>query len=100
MTEVRTSSAANTAGGSRVVYSLFVAVMVAFGLYAVFISGPALRAMAQEQLDRTIAEENRAFCEKFGMGTTTSKFVLCSQELATIRQKQADRDSAAAAGIL
>ena len=82
--------------GTPAVFSLFIAGMVAYGLYAAFISAPALRAAAKEQLDRAIAEENHIFCEKFGMRAGTSEFTACSQYLAIIRQKQTDRDSGAA----
>jgi hypothetical protein len=95
MTAAITSSVDRSAG-SRLVVSLFVGGMVAYGLYAAVISAPAMRAAAKEQLDRAIAEENGTFCEKFGMRAGTSEFAVCSQELAIIRQKQADRDSGAA----
>ena len=81
-------------------YSLLFAVLVAFGLHALFISGPAMRAAAHEYLERTIADEDRQFCETFGMRSGSDAFTACSRELAIIRQKQVDRDNAAAQGIL
>ena len=81
-------------------YWLLLAVLTAFGLHALFFSGPAMRAAAQEQLDRTIATEDREFCEMFGMRSGSATFTTCSNELAIIRKKQVDRDSAAAQGIL
>jgi hypothetical protein len=81
-------------------YSLFLAVLAAYGLYALFIGGPAMRAAAHEYLERTIADENRQFCETLGMHSDSAAFAACSRELATIRQKQVDRDNAAAQGIL
>lgn len=61
---------------------------------------PVLSARnAKIQLDREIAAENLAFCEKFGIRGDTSDFGACSQRLAIVRQKQADRDSAAAASL-
>lgn len=81
-------------------YSLLLAVLVACGLHALFISGPAMRAAAQEQRERAIADEDRGFCEMFGMHSGSAEFAACSRELATIRQKQVDRDNAAAEGIL
>ncbi len=81
-------------------YAALLAVAVAFGLHALFISGPAMRAAARAQLEQTIAGEDRAFCEKFGMGAGTDGFVACSRELAIIRQKQTERENAAAQGIL
>ena len=47
--------------------ALAVAILVAWGLHAVFIAGPAMRAAAHEYVERTIADEDRQFCEKFGM---------------------------------
>jgi len=54
-----------------------------------------MRAVAQANLDSTLANENRAFCEKFGMRVGTSEFAACSDALADIRKKQTDRDSEA-----
>ena len=71
----------------------------AHGAYAIFVSAPATRANAKIQLDREIAAEDLAFCEKFGIRADTNDFGVCSQQLAIVRQKQADRDSAAAAGL-
>lgn len=76
------------------------AVLVAFGLHVIFSAGPAMRAAAQEYLVRTIAEEDRQFCEMFGMRPGTDAFVACSRELANVRQRQVDRDFAASQGIL
>ena len=100
MTEAKTSFPVVNLTPGQLVFSLFTAVMVACGLYAGLISAPAIRATAQKQLEQTIADENRAFCEKFGMRLGTSEFVECGEQLAIVRQKQIDRDSAAAQGIL
>lgn len=81
-------------------YSLLLAVLTAFGLNALFFSGPAMRIAAQEQLEQTIAAEDRGFCEMFGMRSDSAAFAACSRELAIIRKRQVDRDSAAAQGIL
>ena len=81
-------------------YSLLLAVLVACGLHALFISGPAMRIAAQEQRERAIADEDRQFCERFGMRSDGAPFDACSRALAIIRQKQVDRDNAAAQGIL
>ncbi len=85
---------------SALAYALLLAVVVAYGLHVLLISAPAMRAAAQEQLEQAIAGEDRAFCEKFGMRAGTSGFVACSRELAIIRQRQTDRDNAAAQGVL
>jgi hypothetical protein len=80
-------------------YSLLLAVLISFGLYALFISGPAMRQAGHEYLVRIIAEENRQFCETFGIRSASAAFTACSGELAIIRQKQVDRDKAAAQGV-
>jgi hypothetical protein len=81
-------------------YALLMAVVVAYGLHALFISGPAMRAAAEERIERAIADEDRDVCGSFGLRPDTAQFVACSRELAIVRQRQADRDSAASQGIL
>ena len=99
MTEARTG----TSSPARVQlpalgYWLLLAVLTAFGLHALFFS--AMRIAAQEQLEQAVAAEDRGFCEMFGMRSGSAAFAACSRELANIRKKQVDRDSAAAQGIL
>ena len=98
MTDVN-ANAVDISIGSRLLFSLFIVVLLSFGAYATFVSAPATRANAKIQLDREIAAEDLVFCEKFGIRADTSDFGVCSQQLAIVRQKQADRDSAAAAGL-
>jgi len=95
MTKLDLGSTASPQAGSLVPFALLAAIVTAFGLYAIFVTGPAMRAVAQANLESTLAEENRAFCEKLGMRVGTSEFVACSQELVSIRKKQSDRDSEA-----
>ncbi len=95
MTTLSTNSAIKHLSGSHLGFGLLVVVLMAFGLYAVFVAGPAMRVVAQESLDRTLADENRAFCKKFGMRVGTSEFAACSQELTVIRNNQTERDSEA-----
>jgi len=80
-------------------YSLLLAALVGCGLYVILISGPAVRHAAHDYLVRTIAEEDRQFCETFGVRAASSSFAACSSELAIIRKKQVDRNNAAAQGI-
>ncbi|MBX9649970.1 MAG: hypothetical protein K2X57_23265 [Xanthobacteraceae bacterium] len=80
-------------------YLLLLAALLLFGLYALFIAGPAMRVAASEQLERTLADENREICEKFG-ARSGDAFAACSRALAAVRHKQTDRDNAAALGIL
>ena len=100
MTQATTSSLIAKYGPASPLVSLSIATMAACGLYMIFVTGPEMRAAAQQQLAQTTLDENLAFCEKFGMRVGSSEFALCSQELAIVRQKQAERDSAAAQGIL
>ena len=81
-------------------YALLVAVLAAFGLHAVFVDGRAVRAAAHDDVLRTIADEDRHFCEMFGMPFGTDAYAACSRELSNVRQRQVDRENAVAAGIL
>jgi hypothetical protein len=81
-------------------YLLLLAVLLIFGLHALFISGPAMRAAASEQLEQAIAGEDRGVCEMFGARSGSDAFAACSKALATVRQKQIVRDNAAAQGML
>jgi hypothetical protein len=83
----------------RAAYWLIVA-GTAFGLYRAYGVGLEMRAIAQEQLEQTVADEDHGFCEKFGMRAGTSEYVACCRELSIIRQKQTERDRSAAAGLL
>jgi hypothetical protein len=101
MTEIKT----NMHGPGHVslrslAYGLVAAILAAFGLHAVFIAGPAMRASAQEEVVRAVADEDHRFCEMFGMRSGTDAFAACSRELSIVRQRQVDRDHAAAQGIL
>jgi len=80
--------------------ALLMAAVVACGLHALFISGPATRVAAEEQHERTIAEENREVCGRLGISPDTAQFTICSGELAVVRRRQTDRDEAAAMGVL
>jgi|SRR6516164_2434820 hypothetical protein len=101
MTEIRT----NTRGSGNVplrslAYAAVTAILVAFGLHTVFVAGAAMRAAAHESIVRAVADEDHQFCERFGMRSGTDAFAACSRELSIVRQKQVDRDNAAAEGIL
>jgi hypothetical protein len=79
---------------------LIIALLTVSVLYELYVYGQKMQAIAENQLRQTIADEDRVFCAKFGMSAGTPQFVLCGQELEIIRQKQADRDRAAAQGLL
>jgi hypothetical protein len=82
------------------VYAVFAAVLVSFGLYAALVAGPDTRATTHESVMRAVVEEDHRFCEMFGMRPGTDAFAACSRELSIVRQRQVDRDTAAAQGIL
>jgi hypothetical protein len=79
--------------------ALVLAVVTALGLHTL-ISAPAIREATQAELARIIADEDRDVCGRFGLSPGTSAFAACSRELANVRQRQSDRDQAAAAGLL
>lgn len=80
-------------------YALLAAILAIIGLYAVFVTGPAMRAAARENVARAIADEDHQFCEKFARRSGEA-FAACSRELSVVRQRQTDRDNAVAQGIL
>lgn len=86
--------------GWQIIYGLVCAGLVVIGLYVALVSAPALRVTARAALQQAIAAETRAVCEKFGMSVGTAEFSACSQELAAVRRRQADRDVATAAGLI
>ena len=83
----------------RAAYWLVIA-GTACGLYKAYQAGRDMRAIAQEQLERTLADEDHGFCERFGMRAGTAEYVNCCHELSVIRQKQTERDRSAASGLL
>lgn len=104
MTETRSKprpsrSAADGLKRPGIAAALLVAVATAFGLHTLA-SAPALREAAEAELAHVIADEDRDVCGQFGLRPGTNAFVACSRELANVRQKQSDRDQAAAAGFL
>jgi hypothetical protein len=104
MTEARTKArpSHDTASDMKrpaLAAALVLAVVTALGLHTLA-SAPAIRQAAEAELARVIADEDRDVCGQFGLRPNTTSFEACSRELANVRQKQSDRDHAAAAGIL
>jgi hypothetical protein len=81
-------------------YAVLAVVLGCFGLYAALVAGPATRATTHESVMQAVVEEDHRFCEMFGMRSGTDAFAACSRELSIVRQRQLDRDNAAAQGIL
>jgi len=61
---------------------------------------PQVRAATEQQLATEIAEENRAYCEKWGMRAGTREHVACTLDLDEIRASQAKRLAAGIEGLI
>ena len=83
----------------RAAYWLIIA-GTAFGLYKAYSVGQEIRAIAREQFEQAVADEDHAFCERFGLHAGTSEYVACCRQLSIVRQKQTERDRSAAQGLL
>jgi hypothetical protein len=99
MTEVRTNSCSRVVSRAVLGYGLFAVALFALSLHTLFISGPAMRAAVREHLAQALADEDRSFCEQFSVQSGTTEFAACRRELAMVRQRQIDRDNAAAQGF-
>jgi hypothetical protein len=74
----------------RLLAAYGVSVVAVCGLLV--INGPHLRAAAEAEEARIVAEENRAFCSRFGIGPETSRYAQCAAELAAIRARHLARN--------
>src|SRR5947199_1917739 len=70
--------------------ALLLAVVAAFGLQTLFVSGPAMRQAGEAELVRVIADEGRDVCGQFGLRPGTTSLAACTRELATARQKRSN----------
>ena len=52
---------------------------------------PEVRAATERQLATEIAQENSAYCEKWGMQAGTRQHVICTLDLDEMRARQAKR---------
>jgi len=81
--------------------ALVLAVVAALGLHTLFVSGPAMREAAGGRVGAPYLRMRIGMsADSSGCDRATAQFTACSGELAIVRQKQSDRDHAAAAGIL
>jgi hypothetical protein len=64
--------------------------LIAMALLGV-IYGPVIRQNVERATAEEIAQENRVFCEKFGMGPATSAFASCVGALTEIRRRHEER---------
>jgi hypothetical protein len=55
-------------------------------------TGPQIRAAAEAEEARVVAEENKAFCSKFGIAPETSRYAQCTAELAEVRARHLARN--------
>jgi len=95
----------NTSAGprSRTVWSwtpaiVFGTAVIALAIHAT-VYAPAMWRTAELLKAEQIDQENRTFCEKFGMPHGSERFAACQASLGEIRQWHADRLAAEAAGI-
>ena len=93
------SALAHATPVSRLVFFLTIA-GIAYGLYRAHDLGQTMRANAQARAEEAITNEDRAFCEKFGMRAGSMTYVSCCQELSSIRQNQTERDRTIALDML
>lgn len=77
------SSGVSSSLGRRLLAVFCISVVAVCGLLAV--NGPQIRAAAEAEQARVIAEENEAFCNRFGLGPETSRYAQCAAELTEIR---------------
>ena len=77
--------------------SLGMCLLAAYGISVVAVcgllvlKGPQIRAAAEAEA-RVVAEENKAFCSKFGVAPETSRYAQCTAELAEIRARHLARN--------
>jgi hypothetical protein len=77
------SSGASSSLARRLLAVYGISVVAVCGLLVV--NGPQIRAAAEAEEARVVAEETKAFCSKFGIGPETSRYAQCAAELTEIR---------------
>jgi hypothetical protein len=99
---VRRSGKARPVLAEHAVAALIVVAVcfVSLSLYAIFVSGPAARELAEQQMAEELAAENRMFCENFGMPAGTREHELCTEALMAIRARQDKRQADGMQSIL
>src|SRR5689334_7010441 len=89
-----------TAGIRFPLSGLLTGVLVASAMFtaAAYLVALGEHARVEEQRETAaeIAQEDAAFCAKFGAGPSTGAFASCVQELAQVRQRQDERSFAQA----
>jgi hypothetical protein len=76
-----------------------IAAVAAIAVYAVFYA-PGMWQAAERLRAEQIGQEDKEFCAKFLMPPGSEGFATCTNNLAEIRKRHAERLAAAAAGIL
>jgi hypothetical protein len=91
-----------TAPGSQSLTSRIPAIAFAVGISACAVyaaaNGPVLWSGAQQRKAEQVQQENKMFCEKFGMPPSGENFATCVGYLSDIRKLHGDRLAAEAAG--
>lgn len=77
----------------------FIGVLIAIGLWGIFVSGPPARRLAQQASEEQMAAENSAFCERFGMRRSSPEYVECLIELDNLRRAHDQRRAQETLGV-
>jgi hypothetical protein len=64
-----------------------------FMLVYAIVNGASLAELAERHKAAEIDQENRWFCQKFGVGPETSAFATCASDLMQIRRRHEERIS-------
>src|SRR5262245_41646030 len=84
--------------GRALLWAYLVSVIAVCGVLV--INGPQMRAAAEAEQARVIADENRRVCAKFGMPHGTANFSECAGALGEVRTHHEERLAAQQAGLL
>ena len=76
--------------GNQVAWAV-VAVSALLFLYGVIYAFPNARHAALQQEQELVEQENRAFCEKYGMPFGTREHTVCAEDLMDIRANERQR---------
>lgn len=76
--------------GSCLLAAYGISIVAVCGLLV--LNGPQIRAAAEAEEARVVAEENKAFCSRFGIAPETSRYAQCTAELAEIRARHLARN--------
>jgi hypothetical protein len=85
--------------GSFAPLAVIAVVVSALALHAI-VYGPSIRERADRLQVERVAQENRALCDRLGMGYGSERFTACAEVLSEARRQEATRVYSEVAGIL